>query len=201
MKINNKFVLLAVGCFAALSAELSTLAERDAVLKEALKTDDMDKVAEIISDKQQTNKIAENKSVDDKNYLVIIKKEEDGSYVRTAYFKKDKIGIKITEQVLLDIIEEADKKIGDSTKDVAYEFAINGTKSYAVISKKGRSLIFDITATKEEVTKLLGTENKPEPKKEVIKVETKKEEVKVEPKQTEVAEPAKIEEAAKPAAE
>jgi hypothetical protein len=201
MKINNKFILLVAGCFAALSAELSTLAERNTELKEALKIDDMDKVAEIIIDKQQTNKIAETKSVDDQNYLVIIKKEEDGSYVRIAHFKKDKIGTKITEQVLLKIIEEADKKVGESTESMAYEFEINGTKAYAVISKKGRHLIFNITATKEEVTKLLGAENKPKPKKEEIKVEPQKEEIKPEPKKAEVAEPAKTEEAAKPAAE
>lgn len=204
-------MLLVAGCFTALSAELSTLAERDTVIKEALKIDDMDKVSEIVSDKQQANKIADTKSADDKNYLVIIKKEEDGSYVRIAHFKKDKVGTKITEQVLLNIIEEADKKIGESTDTMAYEFEINGVKLYSLISKKGHHFIFNITATKEEVAKLLGTENKPEPKKAEIKAEIKKEEVKadgkkeeekVKPKQPEIVEPSKIiEEAAKSTAE
>lgn len=160
MKTTYKFMLIASSCFAFLSAEISTLAERAAMLTEAFKIDDMDKVVEIINSKQD--------KADDKNYVVVIKKEDDSSYVRVAHFKKDKVGIKITEDVLLKVIEEAEKKLADSKDNMAFEFIIGGTKYFAVIAKKDKYLVFNITATKEEVNKLLGIsdEKKTEEKKE-----------------------------------
>lgn len=176
MKIGYKFTLIAASCFAFLSAELSNASERATMLTEAFKIDDMDKVIEIVNTKQQESKIADSKSADDKNYVVIIKKEEDGSYVRVAHFKKDKVGVKITEDVLLKVIDEAEKKLGDSKDNMAYEFTIGGTNYYAVIAKKGNHLVFNIAVTKEEVSKLLGTtdekktdEKKPEAPKAVAK--------------------------------
>ncbi len=193
MKINNKFMLLVGSCFALLSAaELSKLAERAALLKE---TDDMEKTIEIINTKQQESKIAESKSADDRNYIVIIKKE-DGAYVRVAHFKKDKVGIKITEDVLLKIIEEAEKKLGDSSESMPYEFKIGGTDYYAVISKKNSYLIFNITSSKEEINKFLGISEKPDVKEEK-KPEPKKEEPKAEDKKTEAADSIKVETEAK----
>lgn len=172
-------MLLAGSCFAFLSAELSNASERANMLAEAFKIqDDMDKVVEIINTKQQESKIAETKSADDKNYVVLIKKEDDGSYVRVAHFKKDKVGTKITEDVLLKVIEEAEKKLGESKDNMALDFTIGGTKYYAVIAKKDKCLVFNIASSQEEVNKVLGitADAKPteEKKPEAAKTETAK---------------------------
>ena len=42
------------------------------------------------------------------------------------------------DKELIRNIEEAEKKLGESKADMAYEFTIGGTKSYAIIAKKSQ---------------------------------------------------------------
>ena len=178
-------LMLASSLSFGLAASVSTLAEREVLIKEAFAKSPVDAV-EAINKSQQEDKI----KVDDQHYVVVIKKDGD-KYIRIAHFKKEKIN-QAVEQSIMNVMQEAEAKLSGGSGPVAFDFSAGEKKLYAVLSKQGDFLVFNICPAEDEVKGLLAAgekpaEVKPEVKKEEVKKEEpKKEEVKLEVKQEEV---------------
>jgi len=184
--------MLASSLSFGLAASVSTLAEREVLIKEAFAKSPEDAV-EAINKSQQEDKI----KVDDQHYVVVIKKDGD-KYIRIAHFKKEKIN-QAVEQSIMNVMQEAEAKLAGGSGPVAFDFSAGEKKLYAVLSKQGDFLVFNICPAEDEVKGLLAAgekpaEVKPEVKKEEVKQEVKQEEVKQEVKQEEVKQEVKQEE-------
>ncbi len=167
-------LMLASSLSFGLAASVSTLAEREVLIKEAFAKSPVDAV-EAINKSQQEDKI----KVDDQHYIVVIKKDGD-KYVRVAHFKKEKIN-QAVEQSIMNVMQEAEAKLSGGSGPVAFDFSAGEKKLYAVLSKQGDFLVFNICPTEDEVKGLLAAGEKPaEVKPEVKKEEVKKEEPKKE---------------------
>ena len=168
--------MLASSLSFGLAASVSTLAEREVLIKEAFAKSPEDAV-EAINKSQQEDKI----KVDDQHYVVVIKKDGD-KYIRIAHFKKEKIN-QAVEQSIMNVMQEAEAKLAGGSGPVAFDFSAGEKKLYAVLSKQGDFLVFNICPAEDEVKGLLAAgekpaEVKPEVKKEEVKQEVKQEEVK-----------------------
>lgn len=165
-------LMLASSLSFGLAASVSTLAEREVLIKEAFAKSPVDAV-EAINKSQQEDKI----KVDDQHYIVVIKKDGD-KYVRVAHFKKEKIN-QAVEQSIMNVMQEAEAKLSGGSGPVAFDFSAGEKKLYAVLSKQGDFLVFNICPAEDEVKGLLAAGEKPaEVKPEVKKEEVKQEEVK-----------------------
>lgn len=181
-------LMLASSLSFGLAASVSTLAERDVLIKEAFEKGPADAV-EAINKSQQEDKI----KVDDQHYIVVIKKDGD-KYIRVAHFKKEKIN-QAVEQSIMNVMQEAEAKLSGSSGPVAFDFSAGEKKLYAVLSKQGDFLVFNISPTEDEVKGLLAAGTKSEEAKAPVvaatpaseKVEEAKEEVKPEAKLTDAA--------------
>ena len=190
-------LMLASSLSFGLSASVSTLAERDVLIKEAFAKSPEDAV-EAINKSQQEDKI----KVDDQHYIVVIKKDGD-KYIRVAHFKKEKIN-QAVEQSIMNVMQEAEAKLAGSSGPVAFDFSAGEKKLYAVLSKQGDFLVFNISPAEDEVKGLLAAGTKSEEAKAPVvaatpapeKVEEAKEEKKEEAKQEEVKPEAKLTDAA-----
>ena len=170
-------LMLASSLSFGLAASVSTLAEREVLIKEAFAKSPVDAV-EAINKSQQEEKI----KVDDQHYVVVIKKDGD-KYIRVAHFKKEKIN-QAVEQSIMNVMQEAETKLSGGSGPVAFDFSAGEKKLYAVLSKQGDFLVFNISPTEDEVKGFLAAGEKPvEAKPEEKKEEPKKEEVKPEVKQ------------------
>lgn len=164
-------------------ADVSTLAQRDAMVKEAF-AKSPEEALKIINNQQQDGAI----KTDDRDYVVVVKKLSDDSYMRVAHSKKDKVD-KVVEPVLVDVMRKAEEKLTGGNGPVDMEISSGGSNLYAVVEKQGDYLIFNICPAKDEVegflkanpkkTTITSTEKvsptpPAEPKKEELK-ETKKE--------------------------
>lgn len=166
--------MLASSLSFGLAASVSTLAERDVLIREAFARSPEDAV-EAINKSQQEDKI----KVDDQHYVVVIKKDGD-KYIRVAHFKKEKIN-QAVEQSIMYVMREAEAKLSGGSGPVAFDFSASEKKLYAVLSKQGDFLVFNICPAEDEVKGLLAAGEKPaEVKPEVKKEEVKKEEPKKE---------------------
>lgn len=159
--------MLASSLSFGLSASVSTLAERDVLIKEAFAKSPADAV-EAINKTQQEDKI----KVDDQHYIVVIKKDGD-KYVRVAHFKKEKIN-QAVEQSIMNVMQEAEAKLSGGSGPVAFDFSASEKKLFAVLSKQGDFLVFNISPTEDEVKGLLAAgekpvEAKPQEKQEEVK--------------------------------
>jgi len=160
-------LMLASSLSFGLSASVSTLAERDVLIKEAFAKSPADAV-EAINKTQQEDKI----KVDDQHYIVVIKKDGD-KYVRVAHFKKEKIN-QAVEQSIMNVMQEAEAKLSGGSGPVAFDFSASEKKLFAVLSKQGDFLVFNISPTEDEVKGLLAAgekpvEAKPQEKQEEVK--------------------------------
>ena len=131
-------LMLASSLSFGLAASVSTLAEREVLIKEAFAKSPVDAV-EAINKSQQEDKI----KVDDQHYIVVIKKDGD-KYVRVAHFKKEKIN-QAVEQSIMNVMQEAEAKLSGGSGPVAFDFSAGEKKLYAVLSKKGDFLVFNIS--------------------------------------------------------
>lgn len=139
---------------------VSTLAQRDAMIKKAFEKSPEDAI-KFINEEQQADKT----KADDQHYVVIVKKDGD-KYVRVAHFKKDKVNIAV-EQSIMNIILDAEAKLASTSGPVSFSFSAGAgeKKLYAILSKHGDYLIFNICPTSEEVDGLLKANQKTEDKK------------------------------------
>ncbi|MEI6627831.1 MAG: hypothetical protein WCN27_00265 [Alphaproteobacteria bacterium] len=174
----------------ASTGDISTLAKRADLVKEA--GSDVRKLIENVNKKQQEGDI----KVDDKNYIVVIEKRKEGDtnvFTRVAHSKKEKVGQKVDESVLLDVLRNAEDALKSGDGPVRVQFNVDGKPLYALVSRSGDFLIFNICADEKEVNNLLTgnqpEEKKPDEKKQEEKkpesVEVKPEEKKPEEKKTE----------------
>ena len=174
-------LMLASSLSFGLSASVSTLAEREVLIKEAFAKSQVDAV-EAINKSQQEDKI----KVDDQHYIVVIKKDGD-KYIRVAHFKKEKIN-QAVEQSIMNVMQEAEAKLSGSAGPVAFDFSAAEKKLYAMLSKQGDFLVFNICPTEDELKGLLAAGTKSEEAKAPVvaatpapeKVEEAKEEKKEE---------------------
>jgi len=159
MKTNLLMALMLATALNSGFAEVatSTLAQRAEQITKALEKGPKEGVEAI--NKAQEGEL----KVDDSNYIVVIAKEGD-VYKRVAHFKKDKLNQSI-EPSLLNVVKEAEAKLGEGTGPIAFSFPASDKKMYAVISKQGDLLIFNICPTQEEVDAFLKTSAKVEEKK------------------------------------
>ena len=130
-------LMLASSLSFGLAASVSTLAEREVLIKEAFAKSPVDAV-EAINKSQQEDKI----KVDDQHYVVVIKKDGD-KYIRIAHFKKEKIN-QAVEQSIMNVMQEAEAKLSGGSGPVAFDFSAGEKKLYAVLSKQGDFLVFNI---------------------------------------------------------
>jgi hypothetical protein len=177
-------LMLASSLSFGLSASVSTLAERDVLIKEAFEKGPADAV-EAINKSQQEDKI----KVDDQHYIVVIKKDGD-KYIRVAHFKKEKIN-QAVEQSIMNVMQEAEAKLSGGSGPVAFDFSAAEKKLYAVLSKQGDFLVFNICPTEDELKGLLAAGAKSEEAKAPVVAATPapekvEEEKKEEPKKEEV---------------
>lgn len=177
-------LMLASSLSFGLSASVSTLAERDVLIKEAFEKGPADAV-EAINKSQQEDKI----KVDDQHYIVVIKKDGD-KYIRVAHFKKEKIN-QAVEQSIMNVMQEAEAKLSGGSGPVAFDFSAAEKKLYAVLSKQGDFLVFNICPTEDELKGLLAAGTKSEEAKAPVVAATPapekvEEEKKEEPKKEEV---------------
>ena len=147
-------LMLASSLSFGLAASVSTLAEREVLIKEAFAKSPVDAV-EAINKSQQEDKI----KVDDQHYIVVIKKDGD-KYVRVAHFKKEKIN-QAVEQSIMNVMQEAEAKLSGGSGPVAFDFSAGEKKLYAVLSKQGDFLVFNICPAEDEVKGLLAAGEKP----------------------------------------
>jgi autonomous glycyl radical cofactor GrcA len=177
--MNSKLLvglLLASSLSFGLAASVSTLAEREVLIKEAFAKSPEDAV-EAINKSQQEEKI----KVDDQHYVVVIKKDGD-KYIRVAHFKKEKIN-QAVEQSIMNVMQDAEAKLAGGSGPVAFDFSASEKKLFAVLSKQGNFLVFNICPAEDEVKGLLAAgeksaEVKSEEVKPEVKPEVKQEEVK-----------------------
>ena len=171
--------MLASSLSFGLSASVSTLAERDVLIKEAFEKGPADAV-EAINKSQQEDKI----KVDDQHYIVVIKKDGD-KYIRVAHFKKEKIN-QAVEQSIMNVMQEAEAKLSGGSGPVAFDFSAAEKKLYAVLSKQGDFLVFNICPTEDELKGLLAAGTKSEEAKAPVVAATPAPEKVEEVKQEEV---------------
>lgn len=158
MKTNFLKALLLGSVFAsAFAAGVSTLEDRSKMITEATKLN-TEEMLNAINNQQQENKIADDKSADAKNYVVVIKKEDDGSYTRVAHYQKNKVGTKI-EESLMEVLKEVAKKFEENTQvtSIYHHFKIADTDYHAVITKKDTLFIFNISHSEEEAKRAAST--------------------------------------------
>lgn len=153
------------GWFCSTSAAVSTLAQRDAMIKEAF-AKSPEAAMKDINEAQQDGKMP----ADDQDYVVIVKKQGNG-YVRVAHFKKDKVD-KPIEPVLVDVITQAEEKLAGGSSPTDYEFSAGDKKLFAVIEKRDDYLIFNICPSKGEVDGLLKASAKSEVKPASTEIST-----------------------------
>lgn len=163
----------------ASTGDISTLAKRADLVREA--GSDVKKLIENVNKKQQEGDI----KVDDKNYIVVIEKRKEGDtnvFTRVAHSKKEKVGQKVDESVLLDVLKNAEDALKSGDGPVRVQFNVDGKPLYALVSRSGDFLIFNICSDEKEVNNLLAgnqpEEKKPEEKKPEVKTEEKKQEEK-----------------------
>ena len=148
-------LMLASSLSFGLAASVSTLTERQELIKEAFAKSPVDAV-EAINKSQQEDKI----KVDDQHYVVVIKKDGD-KYIRVAHFKKEKIN-QAVEQSIMNVMQEAEAKLSGGSGPVAFDFSAGEKKLYAVLSKQGDFLVFNICPAEDEVKGLLAAGTKSE---------------------------------------
>lgn len=144
--------------FAAVSP-VSTLAQRDAMVKEALSKSSEDAL-KAINEAQQNGQI----KTDDQNYVVVIKIVEPGKkYERVAHSKKEKLEEKnrAVESSLEETVRQAEKELANTSGPIPFNFSANGKTLYAVLSKKDAYIIFNICEKKDEMDGLLKPTDKP----------------------------------------
>lgn len=144
--------------FAATST-VSTLAQRDAMVKEALSKSSEDAL-KAINEAQQTGQI----KTDDQNYVVVIKIVEPGAkYERVAHSKKEKLEEKTraVEASLEETVKQAEKELANTSGPIPFNFSANGKTLYAVLLKKDAYMIFNICEKKDEMDALLKPADKP----------------------------------------
>lgn len=171
------------------NVEVSTLAKRADLIKDA--GSDGKKLIEKINKEQQEGSI----KVDEKNYIVVLKKDGDG-YIRLAHFKKEQLEKKV-EPVLLGVIKDAEDALKSGDGPARIQFNVDGKSMFAVVSRCGDLLVFNICADESQVNSFLGS-SKPEEKKpeEKKSEEQKPEKVEVKPEEKKVE--LKLEESDKP---
>lgn len=151
------------------NVEVSTLAKRADLIKEA--GSDGKKLLETINEKQQKGDI----KVDEKNYVVVLKK--DGDWIRVAHYKKEQLDKKV-EPVLLGVVKDAEDALKSGDGPARIQFNVDGKPLYALVSRCGDFLVFNICADEKEVNNFLGgnkpEEKNPEEKKPEVKPEEKK---------------------------
>ena len=182
-------LMLASSLSFGLAASVSTLAEREVLIKEAFAKSPEDAV-EAINKSQQEDKI----KVDDQHYIVVIKKDGD-KYIRIAHFKKEKIN-QAVEQSIMNVMQEAEAKLAGGSGPVAFDFSAGEKKLYAVLSKQGDFLVFNICPAEDEVKGLLAAGTKSEEAKAPVVAATPAPEKVEEAKQEEVKPEAKLTDAA-----
>lgn len=143
----------------------STVVERAELVK-GLKDNSKDTIKKV-NETQQKDK----SKYGDDNYIVVI--EKNGSnYERVAHFNEEKLKEnekKITDEKLLNIIKVAEKILDDGYGPVSCPI----DKNFAVVTKCGDFLVFNISNDKKEVETFVKA-NKPEEKKaEELKKEEK----------------------------
>jgi hypothetical protein len=144
--------------FAATST-VSTLAQRDAMVKEALSKSSEDAL-KAINEAQQSGQI----KTDDQNYVVVIKIVEPGAkYERVAHSKKEKLEEKTraVEASLEETVKQAEKELANTSGPIPFNFSANGKTLYAVLLKKDAYMIFNICEKKDEMDALLKPADKP----------------------------------------
>ena len=179
--MNKKLVMTllltcALGSGFADSGKVSTLAERADLIKSA--GSDKDKITAAVNKKQQDGEI----KVDEKNYIVVLKKDGDG-YIRVAHFKKEQLDKRV-ETVLLSIIKDAEGALKSGDGPARIQFNADGKQMYAVVSRCNDLLIFNMCDDERQVNSLLPEEKAPEVKQEEKKHEDKKPEAKQEEKKS-----------------
>lgn len=144
--------------FAATST-VSTLVQRDAMVKEALSKSAEDAL-KAINEAQQNGQI----KTDDQNYVVAIKIVEPGKkYERAAHSKKEKLEEKSrgVESSLEETVRQAEKDLANTSGPIPFNFSVNGKTLYAVLFKKDAYMIFNICEKKDELDALLKPADKP----------------------------------------
>lgn len=176
-------LLLTISMSCGFSA--STLAQRADLVEKAFKETSIENAIKEINDRQQSGDV----KADDQNYVVVLKKQPDGSYMRVAHAKKEKVNQPI-ESMLNPVMVNAEEKLAGGNGPVDFEFTAGDKKLYAVIEKHEDCLIFNICTKKDEMEGFLkaksslasttaSSESKSEPKEEPK--QEKKEEVKPAP--------------------
>jgi len=177
-------------------AGLSTLAQRAEMIEKAFKNSESDALKEINEKQQKKDDKLPEIETDDQRYVVVLKKQSDGTYKREAHAKKDKVG-QAVEPVLAPVMTSAEEKLAGGNGPVDFDFQAGDKKLYAIIEKHGDYLVFNISEKKGEVIGFLESKGKidtavkaiptpaAEPKKEEKKEETKPAEAKEEPKKEE----------------
>lgn len=137
---------------------VSTLKERDAMIQEALSKEDPLKV---INEAQQNDQVKHYLKTDDKNYVVVIKKEGD-KYIRVAHSKKERLEEKnrVVEASLEGAMKKAEESLNNTSGPIPFSFSTSETM-WAVLSKKDGYMIFNICASEEDVKTLLRSSDKP----------------------------------------
>ncbi len=137
---------------------ISTLAQRDAMVREAL-SKSSEEALKKINEEQQSGQI----KTDDQNYVVVIKKDGE-KYIRVAHSKSDRLEEKNKEVVDLSLVEamkQAEKDLANTSGPIPFSFSANGKTLWAVLSKKDAYMFFNICAAKDDVDKLLKPADKP----------------------------------------
>ena len=159
-------------------ADVSTLADREALIKEAF-SNDPEVAIKSINEAEQSGKT----KVNDKSYIVVLKKEGE-KYIRVAHFENDKLkdANKTVEDSLVSVVKGAEEKLANNSGPLPYEFTVGEKKYFAAITKHADYIIFNVSSKKEEVDKLLATDKpvdastqtSPDPAKETSKSEENK---------------------------
>lgn len=142
------------------SPSVSTLAQRNTMVEDALKKGATEDVLKAINEAQQNGQVQTN----DQNYVVVIKIVEPGKkYERVAHSKKEKLEEKnrAIESSLEETLKQAEEKLANASGPIPFNFSVNGKTLYAVLFKKDMYIIFNICEKKEEVDALLKPADKP----------------------------------------
>ena len=133
-------------CFAT-----ATIADREKLI-EGFKNDS-GKTIDAINKQQQDGGL----KVDDQHYIVVLEKISDKKYSRVAHLKKENVG-KDVEASLLHIVESAEKKLNESGGDgpVSFKFIAENKDIFAVVSRFGKYIVFDISIDQKEVDAACG---------------------------------------------
>ena len=144
----------------AAATSVSTLKERDAMVKEAISKSSEDAL-KAINEAQQNGQI----KTDDQNYVVVIKIVEPGKkYERVAHSKKEKLEEKSKEVVdtsLVEAMKKAEENLAKASGSIPFSFSAGGKTLWAVLLKKDAYMFFNICESKDKVDELLNSANKP----------------------------------------